>query len=135
MNREFLHLEGGRRVTYLRFDIPEGDPLEKASLVLAQMQDRGVGMVRVFLGNHADWSERNFNPSRVPKTERELGSYTGVVALSQIVEIDVSHLSTHVGPCTVILTLDGTGADDIGFSSKEGPRGPKLILYRAKDGH
>jgi hypothetical protein len=132
VNREFLHVEGGRRVTYLRFDIPEGDPFEKVKLVLAQSRDAGVGTIHAFLGSHAEWSERNFNSSRVPKTEKELGSYTGVVVPSQIVEIDVSDLGTHVGPCTLILTLDGTGADDIGFSSKEGPRGPRLVLWHGQ---
>jgi ferric-dicitrate binding protein FerR (iron transport regulator) len=127
-NERWLYVEGGRRVTYLKFDVPHIETIRTARLQLTQMFDVGKGTLSFHEGSHSRWTELDQSMEQTPTPLREIARHTGVVGINQTVEVDVSELITGPGTYTIIVMLDAAGNDDISFGSKETPIGPKLIL-------
>lgn len=132
VNTDHLYIEGKRRISYMRFDIPDIGIIHGATLQLTQLHDSGRGTISFYRGSHADWTEMDLAADRAPQPGREIAQYSGFVGPAQVVKVDVSDLIEGPGACTIIMTLDRVGDDDIAFGSRESPAGPKLIIHWAK---
>jgi hypothetical protein len=128
VNRSYLHVEEGRRISFFRFEVPDRGMIQEAGLQLTQCRDTGSGTVCFYEGSHSNWTERNLSPERAPTAGREIARYTGSVGPLDIVNVDVSDLITGPGVYTIVMTLDAAGMDDIAFGSRESSIGPKLIV-------
>ncbi|EMI45680.1 FecR domain-containing protein [Rhodopirellula sp. SWK7] len=127
---QLLKVEGGRRIVYLRFDLPELNRFRSAKLRLTQAIDSGSGTLRFFVGDHSDWTESELTESVAPQPTIEVAQHRGVVASGQVVEVDVSAAVKTPGPLTIIVTLDQSGENDIWFGARESETPPMLILNR-----
>lgn len=127
-NNYQLYVEGGCRVTYLKFEVPRVETIHTARLHLTQLNDAGQGTLCFYEGSHSRWTEQDQGASHRPKLLREIARYSGVVSFGQMIEVDVSALITQPGPFTIIVALDSDGNDDIAFGSKETPTGPRLVI-------
>jgi hypothetical protein len=128
VNKRTLYVEGQRRLTYLKFDVPLIDTIRTARLHLTQLGDVGRGTLRFYAAAHNNWSEQDLNAEQFPGTVQEIARYSGVVGLGQTVALDVSKMMTQTGLFTLIVSLDTTGSNDIAFGSKESAQGPRLVL-------
>lgn len=128
INRRTLYVEGQRRLTYLKFDVPPIDTIHTARMHLTQLGDVGRGTLRFYTATHNNWSEQDQNTGHFPDTAQEIARYSGVVGLGQTIAVDVSNLITQAGRFTLVISLDATGNDDIAFGSKESAQGPRLLL-------
>jgi len=129
-NGRFLKVEAGRRTSYLKFAVPEGGDVLGAKLRLTQLVDPGGGKLRVSDGSHHKWSEQSISAKSAPKPLREVSRRNGWVSLNQVIELDVLSLINKGGTYTLVVTLDGAGANDIWFGSKESPHPPELVITR-----
>ncbi|PHQ34057.1 FecR domain-containing protein [Rhodopirellula bahusiensis] len=130
-NSRQLKVEGGKRVIYLRFVVPELGALQTAKLQLTQEIDTGSGKLQVHLGEHSDWDEASLTHDNAPESIQLVDEHSGVVTDGQVVEMDVSKVVTQPGPLTLILTLDKDKENDIWFGSRKGNHPPQLILSTA----
>ena len=129
-NNTYLKVENDRRVSYLKFEIPEGAEIVDAKLLLTQMVDPGSGTLRVQNGSNNDWSESSMTAKNAPKADGEMVERKGWIRLDQVVEINVSSLIKSAGTHTLMISLEGKGSNDVWFGSKESPHPPELILTR-----
>lgn len=127
-----LMVEGDKRTSYLRFDIPPVGVITHARLRLTQTIDPGSGTLTVYAGNHHDWSEDRLTQENAPQPTRTIAQRTGAVQRRETIELDVSSLIHTPGPITLILTLDKGDAHDIWFGSKESAWPPQLVLTYTK---
>ncbi|MCM2371000.1 FecR domain-containing protein [Aporhodopirellula aestuarii] len=127
---QLLKVEGGRRVAYLRFMIPELNQIRSAKLRLTQAIDSGSGTLQFFVGDHSDWTEADLTQATAPIPTTEVARHRGIVARGQIVEVDVTDAIQEPGPLTIVVTLDKSGEDDIWFGARESETPPVLILNR-----
>mgnify|MGYP000883475374 CR=1 FL=1 len=134
VNQDHLYLEGQRRIAYMRFNIPDIGAINGATLQLTQWKDSGSGTIRFYRGSRADWTEQDFVAEKAPEPEREVARYTGFVGPRQVVEVDVSDAIQGPGFCTIIMTLDTVGNDDISFGSRESDVGPRLVINLPQSG-
>ncbi|QDU90286.1 FecR protein [Pirellulimonas nuda] len=123
-----LKVEGGRRVAYIMFDIPDVSDVRSAKLRLTQIVDSGSGTLRFFVGDHSDWRETSLFGDAAPEKVREVAQHRGVVGGGQVVSVDVTDAVRGPGPLTLIMTLDKSGEDDIWFGSRDSKSPPELIL-------
>jgi len=130
LNGPFLKVEGKKRSSYLKFEIPEGGEILSARFRLTQSVDAGSGMLRVWEGSHSDWQEHALTAETLPEKRKQITERQGWVGHDQIVELDVSSLVKKPGVYTLVVTLDDTGSNDIWFSSKGSQSPPELILTR-----
>ncbi|EMI54388.1 FecR domain-containing protein [Rhodopirellula sallentina] len=126
---QWLKVEGKRRVTYLKFDIPDQREFRFAKLRLTQSVDSGSGTLRFHTGEHNQWNEADLTATTAPRPLKEVAVHRGVVARGQVVEVDVSEVAARPGPVTFIVTLDQAGEDDIWFGASESDTPPVLILH------
>ncbi|MFG0290099.1 MAG: FecR domain-containing protein [Rhodopirellula sp. JB044] len=126
---QWLKVEGKRRVTYLKFDIPDQREFRFAKLRLTQSVDSGSGTLRFHTGDHNRWNEADLTATTAPRPLKEVAAHRGVVARGQVVEVDVSEVAARPGPVTFVVTLDQVGEDDIWFGASESDTPPVLILH------
>lgn len=128
-NGQDLKVENGRRISYLKFNVPEMRDIFGAKLRLKQSVDPGVGTLEVWEGSHHNWSEQTSSISDLPKPMRVAGAHGGWVKLNQEIEIDVSSLIQKPGIYTILIFLEGVTSNDIWFGSRESNCPPELILH------
>lgn len=127
---QFIKVEKGRRTTYLKFQVPDGDEVLGATLRLFQSVDAGGGGLKVMEGSHHDWNEGAINHKTAPTAVREIARRGGWIELDSVVELDVSSLVTRPGVYTLMLKLESGGSHDIWFGSKESSTPPELVVTR-----
>jgi hypothetical protein len=127
-NDNYLKVEAGYRVSYLKFSVSGlSGTVQNATLRLQENGDPGTGTLRVFRGSHNNWTETTLSIANAPLGTGQLGSFTGTVVSGQIVSIDITPLITGNGTYSVILMKD-VGGNDIWFGSQESPRKPQLVI-------
>jgi len=124
----YLKVEGGRRVSYLKFHVEATGAILGARLRLWQMVDPGFGTLQIWAGDNNGWSERTLSAATAPQPLRLIAQRSGWVRQHQTVELEVSDLIRQAGDYTLIVTLDEAGSNDIWFGAKESPTPPELIL-------
>ncbi len=129
LSGQHLKVEDGRRVSYLKFEIPELGNIAGARLRLKQMIDPGAGTLCLWHGNHENWSEQTHRISNLPQRLRLVAKHTGWVKLDQEIEFDVSSMIQKAGSYTIIMTLEGDSSNDVWFGSSESSHPPELILF------
>ena len=133
-NDEYLKVEAGNRVSYLKIDVTDADKIESAILNLTVNGDPGQGTIRLFAGSHSDWTEDNLSTNNAPSKGIELASADQQFSEGSTHKFDITKLLTEDGPHTVILEMDA-GGNDVWFSSTEGSKEPvvEVSLKPAED--
>ncbi|MEM6884596.1 MAG: DUF5060 domain-containing protein [Verrucomicrobiota bacterium] len=136
-NDNYLKVQnsGPARVAYLKFNvtgIPAGDVIKSATLKLQEFGDTGNGTLRFYDSADTSWTELSINTVTPPTTQSQIGTYTGSVGASQIIDVDVSSLITGNGTYTIIVQMD-TGGNDIWFGSSETASAPELTVVSGED--
>ncbi|MGC6423421.1 MAG: DUF7594 domain-containing protein [Lentimonas sp.] len=127
-NDGLLKVEDGRRVAYLKFNVPAiDDTITNVSLRLTASGDPGSGTIRVYQGNSNAWTETTLSTANAPTEGSQLGSHTGSVAVGDEVTFDLGTPLSGAGEYSFILKMD-SGGNDIWFSSKEGSFAPELVI-------
>lgn len=128
VNEDVLYVEGERRTTYLKFEVPLMQEIRTARLQLTQLRDVGRGTLSFYEGSHSEWAEQDQGDVVHPERLRQIAQFSGVIGFNQTVEVDVSNLITQPGLYTIVVILDASGNDDISFGSRETGLGPRLVL-------
>ncbi|MEM9646139.1 MAG: FecR domain-containing protein [Planctomycetota bacterium] len=126
-NNSYLKVEGGRRLAYLQFNVPNQGIIRSAALRLTQSVDTGSGELQVHVGERADWAETDVAASILPESRRVAASRSGAVGRGQVIEFELATTLEH-GRLTLLLTLDQRGENDIWFASRESDTPPQLLL-------
>lgn len=124
-----IRVESGRRVSHLRFEVPDVGRIAGATLRLKQMIDPGSGRLRLSQGSSEIWSEQSTAASELPKPLKLIFERKGWVRLNQEIEFDLSSLILTPGSYNLILTLAGSESNDVWFGSRESMSPPELILF------
>lgn len=125
-NNQYLKVEPGKRVSYLKFTVGDNiGSIGNATLVLKCEGDAGNGEIKVYSGATNNWSETNLSSANAPNKVNLLDSYNGSFALGNSYKFDVSSYIKAPGTYTLILEMT-TGGNDAWFSSKEGSTAPYL---------
>jgi hypothetical protein len=127
-NDNYLKVEAGSRVSYLKFTVSGlSGPVQSAILRLQENGDVGNGTLRVHRGSHNNWTETTLSTANAPVGMGQVGTFTGAVGSGQIVSIDITPLITGNGAYSVVLNKDA-GGSDIWFGSGESTRKPQLVI-------
>lgn len=126
-NNSYLKVEGGRRVAYLQFDVPDQGIIHSAVLRLTQSVDTGSGELQVHVCEPVDWAETDLTATALPKPRHLAASRSGAIGRGQVIEFELAAPLEH-GRLTLLLTLDQRGENDIWFASKESDAPPQLLL-------
>lgn len=125
---QHLKVEGKRRVSLLKFSIPDLPPtVLDAQLRLKVNGDAGGGQLRVFLGSHADWSSKKMTKKQAPEFGRQVAMQNVNLGNSDMVTLPVQSALNGDGTFTLMLTLD-EGGDDVWFGSTRSEDGPTLLV-------
>jgi dienelactone hydrolase len=133
-NDNYLKVEAGNRVSYLKFNVSGlSGTVQNATLRLQENGDVGSGTLRVFRGSHNSWTETTLSSANAPLENGQVGMFTGTVTSAQVVNIDVTPLITGNATYSVIVKMDA-GGNDIWFGSEESARKPQLIIETSGTG-
>jgi hypothetical protein len=132
-NDAYLKVEHGRRLSCLKFEVPEGGEIVGAKLRMIQMVDPGFGTLRIREASHNDWTESSIKIESAPEAFGAGIDRKGWVRLDQVIEVDVSSLIRKAGAHSLVITLEGEGSNDVWFGSKESLHPPEMILTRVED--
>ncbi|WP_271785147.1 carbohydrate-binding protein [Aquimarina algiphila] len=125
-NNGDLRIESGKRVSYLKFQVPSvSKPLETVKLELTVSSDSGNGLIEVFKGTSNNWTETNLSNNNKPGEGVKLGSLNTTYSKNQSYQWELSGVTPGE---TISLIVKQTGGNDVSFSSKEGVKAPRLIL-------
>lgn len=123
-----LKVEGQRRTSYLRFNVPPVGVILHAKLRLTQTIDPGSGTLTFATGSHSDWLETTLDEPNAPRAVAPAVQRTGVVQRRENLEVDVTPLIQKPGPMTIVIDLDQGGGHDIWFHPRKSDLPPQLIL-------
>jgi len=125
-----LRIESDRRVVYMQFDMSEiTATVANAALQLQVASDPGDGTIKVYKGDHDDWTEDNLSDDNRPLPGTELGSLEGAFSVGETVAIPLNtSLMMTDEPLTLVLMMES--GNDIDFASKEHDllAGPSLCM-------
>lgn len=126
-----LRIENGNRITYLKFDVSEIDPLalENAQLELTVSSDDGAGQLTVFEGSTTSWLETNLSTSNAPNKGTIGDELDETYAIGNTYTLDIP--TDFFSSPTLNLVLEmGSGSNDVSFASKENSTyiGPRLKI-------
>ena len=114
-----MRVRPAKRAAFLKFHVSGlRSAAENVTLQLTENGDVGHGTVRVYRGEHDDWTEQDITVSDVPAKGREMGRFSGAIEEGQKISIDLSEQSLGNGPLTLVLEMD-PGGNDAAFGSRE----------------
>ncbi len=117
VDNDELRIEQGRRVTYLKFQVPAGTAgISAARLSLTVGSDSGAGTVSAYLGGHSDWTERNL-AGNTPSQGALLGSRNESYSSGRTYTWSLTPAAIEDGAVTIILR-HGSG-NDVAMKSSE----------------
>lgn len=133
LNNEFLRIENGNRVSYLKFDISNITDIESVSFRVTVESDSGSGNLDVHMSNDVSWSETTLSPNNAPSQDNLVGSFSGNYneGESYSVKLDNAIKNTNA-PFSLILSQQ-PGGNDVAFGSSEFQKvssRPKLLVTR-----
>ena len=130
-----LRIEKGRRVTYLKFDVPtSAGSVTDAELTLTVGSDPGFGTIEAFLGENSNWTEGNL-AGNAPGEGRLLGSRNETYSGGKSYTWKLTPAAITAGEMTIILRH--TSGNDVAMKSSENSTGgdrPVLRLTTSSGG-
>ncbi len=131
-----LRAEEGNRVTYLKFDLGEGngDPTA-AELRMTVASDPGNGTLEVFLGSDSNWNENDLDGNNAPIViGPALATITGTHSLGQTKVWNLNVISELPGNGVITLIVKHSNGNDVAFASDETAQAPELIITTEASG-
>ncbi len=127
LNNQWLKVEGGRRIAYMKFELKDLPPkILEAELKLTVNGDSGGGTLKAHRGSHADWTDTTLDKSSAPAAGQVVGEHSGPVTGGSVA-IPVTSLFQGNGTYSVVLKL-ADGGNDIWFGSSESNVAPELLI-------
>ncbi|MDO6761498.1 DUF5060 domain-containing protein [Tamlana sp. 2_MG-2023] len=131
-NNNDLKVEKGVRTAYLLFDTDGLDSYTQSiQLDLTVGDDAGSGELKVYKGNHTNWTETAITAANAPTKGYLLGSIDETYQKGNTYSITLDISKITIGePLTLI--IEQTSGNDVWFSSSEvAGKEPKLVIESA----
>lgn len=130
LNNNFLKVEQGARVGYLKFDLSSiTGNITSAEFRFRVDGDAGSGMAEIYKGTTTSWTETNLSTSNAPAKNGLLGSTTDIGQMTTTVAVPLS-VATLSGGGELSLVVEHVGSSDFWMASEESPNapGPQLVI-------
>ncbi len=139
-NREYIRLDQGQRVGYLKFDLGAvNGTITSASLELVVNNDDGSGQLDFYKGSHNNWTDTEGVPNTITTANRpdlngNLGNTSGVFNFGDTfsVNLDVSQINGNFITIIIVHTDTGQGSSpDLAVASTRNSNSsihPKLAI-------
>jgi hypothetical protein len=116
-NESIIRLEGGKRISYMMFDIKDVSDITNVSLEFTIDQDSGNGIIEVYKGSDNNWTESNLTPENAPKAISLIGTIEKSFPVGETQMINLNPSEIKSGLVSLVLVLKS--GNDLAIASKE----------------